>query len=465
MSDPAARRSRRRQKALGIGLGFLAGCYVIAVVFLATLPTPVHLDFFGMWGWSRFLAQELPARMYDYAALQAYLWSLHPGYPPMPFAYPPTYMLLIRPLASMSYPVAQTMWSGLTLMAYVAAFRGGSRPLTFVLALLAPATAVNLLYGQNGFLTAALLVGGMRAAPSRPILGGILLGLLSYKAQFGLLVAVALVAAEAWLAVLVAAVTVLALVAASLLAFGADPWITWFHTLPQFGAILYEERARLYHMMPTALSNAMALGAGDRVAYAVQGAVVLAAAVGVWFAFRRDRGRLAVAALAVGSVLASPYAFLYDLTLVGAAIALLSTDPRVKLSVPEIAALVAALLLPAGMLFNVVPPIATVVNGAVFGIILFHIRRNGAEQRVSTDQPASARSSASTATATCSAANGSGGRILSTFAWGPSVPISTPCSRIRFLMRLASSGAGARLLPTISTPIISPQPRTSPIWS
>ena len=72
-------------------------------------------------------------------------------------------------------------------------------------ALLAPASLINLLYGQNGFLTAALLVGGIRLAPSRPLSGGVLLGLLAYKPQFGLVVVVALVAARLWRAIFAAA--------------------------------------------------------------------------------------------------------------------------------------------------------------------------------------------------------------------------------------------------------------------
>jgi hypothetical protein len=38
-----------------------------------------------------------------------------------------------------------------------------------LLALLAPAAAVNLLHGQNGFLTAALMIGGIGLARWRPV--------------------------------------------------------------------------------------------------------------------------------------------------------------------------------------------------------------------------------------------------------------------------------------------------------
>jgi hypothetical protein len=339
------------------------------------------MDFFGIWSWARFEIEQPPARIYDYAAARAFLVSLDPEFPmPLPFPYPPPYLLLIRPLGWLSYPVAQAIWSGITLLAYVTALRDQrAKLLTALLALLAPATIVNLLYGQNGFLTAALLVGGIRIAPSRPVLGGILLGLLSYKPQFGILVAIALVAASLWRVMLAAAVTVAVIAAASLLAFGAEPWTAWFHSMPDFAAIVYQHRARLLHLMPTALSDALALGASEPLAIVIQATVAIAVAAGVWFAFRRATGKSPAAAVAAASVLASPYAFIYDLTLSAAAVTLVTTEYCMVFSTAEMLVLAAALLLPLGMLLqlmfslDVMLPVATVINGAVFGMILLRL--------------------------------------------------------------------------------------------
>jgi Glycosyltransferase family 87 len=364
------------RNVVAVGVGLLAVCYASVFMGYVLSPSPIHMDFFGIWSWARFEIEQPPARIYDHAAQQAYLLSLDPKFPvPMPFPYPPPYLLVIRPLGWLSYPLAQAIWSGATLVAYLAAV--SDRPLrwsTVLLALLAPATAVNLFYGQNGFLTAALLVGGIRLAPSRPMLGGIALGLLSYKPQLGFLVAIALAAAAYWRAAFVAALTAVAFAAASLLAFGAAPWTAWFHSLPAFGAIVYEQRARLLHLMPTALSDALALGASAGVAMVIQVAVAILAVAGVWFAFRRVPGKLSVAALAVASILASPYAFIYDLTLVAAAVAFVATESSPKLTAVEWLVLALATLLPAGMLLNAVPPVATLVHLALIGVILMRLR-------------------------------------------------------------------------------------------
>jgi hypothetical protein len=259
------------------------------------------------------------------------------------------------------------------MAAYVAAFRAWESRQVTALALLVPAIAVNLLYGQNGTLTVALLIAGMRLVPVRPVLGGILLGLLSYKPQFGVLVALALVASGSWRTAVAAGVTALLLVLASLAAFGIEPWLAWYRGIPEFEAILLGQRARLEHLMPTALSNALALGASDRVAGLIQSGVTILAAAAVWYAFRRNRGRPAIAVLAVSALLGSPYAFIYDLTLTGAAIALIAAAGG-GFSAIEIAVVVAALALPPAMLLNLVPPVAASVNLALLIVLLRRVR-------------------------------------------------------------------------------------------
>jgi alpha-1,2-mannosyltransferase len=376
-SSGAFARAVTRRNVVAVCLGLLVVCYAAVLTSYLWPPGPHHMDFFGIWSWARFEIERPPALIYDHAAQQAFLLALDPKFPvPMPFPYPPPYLLVIRPLGWMSYPLAQALWSGTTLAAYLAAlWDRPPRSSTLLLALLAPAAAVNLFYGQNGFLTAALLMGGIRLAPSRPVLGGILLGLLlSYKPQFGLLAVIALAASELWCAALAGALTVAAAAIASLLAFGAEPWSAWIGSLPEFGTIVYEQRARLVALMPTAFSNALALGASERSALLIQTAVAFVAAAAVWFAFRSTRGKPAAAALAVASVLASPYAFIYDLTLVAAAAALIAGEAAATLGPTEVLVLAAALLLPAGMFLNVVPPVATLVHLAVLAVILLHLR-------------------------------------------------------------------------------------------
>ena len=72
---------------------------------------------------------------------------------------------------------------------------------------------VCLGHGQTGFLTGALLAGGVLALPRHEILAGVFFGLLAYKPQFGLLIPFVLLAGGYWRAIAAATATVLASVA------------------------------------------------------------------------------------------------------------------------------------------------------------------------------------------------------------------------------------------------------------
>jgi hypothetical protein len=238
------------------------------------------------------------------------------------------------------------------------------------------------------------MVGGIRLAPSRPFVGGILLGLLAYKPQFGLLVGIALVAAGLWRTALAAAVTVAAAVLTSLFAFGLDPWTAWVGAMPDFVAFLNSHRAHLLPLMPTILANVLALGGSDRLAAGIQFAATAAAATAVWFAFKgtaqarhpltvspapgdwaAGEGRAAV--LATASILASPYAFVYDLTLVAAAVAFVVAEFWTTLSGMEMLVLGAAVLVPVNSLFpdTIPPPLSAAVHTLLLALVLLRCRR------------------------------------------------------------------------------------------
>ena len=104
--------------------------------------------------------------------------------------------------------------------------------------IVAPASTASIAAGQSGFLAAALITAGVRLAGSRPVLGGILLGILSYTPQLGFLVPIALAAAGFWPAFLAASVTAIGLAVVATFAFGWAIWPAWISTLPVYAEIL-----------------------------------------------------------------------------------------------------------------------------------------------------------------------------------------------------------------------------------
>ena len=80
------------------------------------------------------------------------------------------------------------------------------------------------------------------ALDRRPILAGVLLGLLSYKPQFGVMIPLVLIASTRWRAFTSAAATVLVLVIVTTLAFGADIWQAFADSMPFTREVVLELR-------------------------------------------------------------------------------------------------------------------------------------------------------------------------------------------------------------------------------
>jgi hypothetical protein len=146
------------------------------------------------------------------------------------FFYPPYVLLLCAGFALLPYLVALSLWLVTSCAAYAAALRAlvpkhlRDREAVWVLFLGYPAVLVNAGFGQNGFLSTALLGGAAVWLDRRPALAGLCLGCLSYKPQLGVVVPLALAVAGRWRCFAAAAATVLVLAAAATLAFGVDIW-------------------------------------------------------------------------------------------------------------------------------------------------------------------------------------------------------------------------------------------------
>lgn len=202
-----------------------------------------------------------------------------------------------------------------TAVPFLAAIRTIIRgPAALPFALSAPPVYFNVMYGQNGFLTAGLI------------------GLASVKPHLGILIPLALIAGGYWRTFAAATLTVIATIVASLVAFGDDPWFgfigaTLFH-LDGFGAGAYN-----FAPMTTVLATARMAGSSMESAWAVQYAASAAMAAITGWAWWRGRRHpathgLQCAVLCLATPLALPMLYLYDLVLVVPAVAWLWVDLR-----------------------------------------------------------------------------------------------------------------------------------------
>ncbi len=184
---------------------------------------PVGYDFIAFWSAARLAVEGHPADVYNWTAIAAAHRIAVPALGGKVFLwhYPPTYLLMVWPLGLMAYVVALVAF----LVATVALWAGLVRSLfadrrAWVVAAAMPAGIINLVHGQNGFLTAALAGFALLALDPLPIVAGVLIGLLAIKPHLAVLFPVALVAAGRWRAFVSAAATTIVFVGASIAAFG-----------------------------------------------------------------------------------------------------------------------------------------------------------------------------------------------------------------------------------------------------
>jgi hypothetical protein len=161
----------------------------------------------------------------------------------------------------------------------------------------------------------------------KPVLAGILFGLLSYKPQFGVMIPLVLIATGRWRACASATATVLVLALVSTLAFGPDVWRHFINAMPFTREVVLEQGGTGWHKIQSVFSWARMWGAGVPLAYAAQAAVTLALGVALAWLWRSDASyRLKAAALPIASILATPYSLDYDLMALAPAIAFLALE-------------------------------------------------------------------------------------------------------------------------------------------
>ncbi|MBV9260197.1 MAG: DUF2029 domain-containing protein [Pseudolabrys sp.] len=284
-------------------------------------------DFVNVWAAGKLTLQGLSASAYDWPAHKAMeevaIGHAFDGY--FGWHYPPMFLFAAATLALCSYPLAFAGWLIVTFPAYIAAVRTiiGDRT-GYVFALAFPAILSNFIVGQNGFLTAGLLGGTLYFIELRPLLAGILLGLLTYKPHFGLLFPFVLAASGHWRVFIAAGVTAAIIAAASWLAFGTETWIAFFGSISHTSQAFLSDGWANFGKLQTAFGLTRVFGGSETMAWALQATVALAVAAAVISIWRSKADRdLKAAALGVGTLLATPYLYTYDLVTLAVPLAFL----------------------------------------------------------------------------------------------------------------------------------------------
>jgi arabinofuranan 3-O-arabinosyltransferase len=311
-------------------VGYIAGTWVVDRAGM-----PVYTDFATIWVAGVEALHRQVAMLYDmvdYVRIQAallgpvkieyYNWS-----------YPPTFSLFAAPFGLLPYFSAFFVWNAVTLLGLVVVvWLIVKRASAIALVLASPFTFWNFFAGQNGALSASLIGASLLLLERRPVLAGMFIGCLTYKPQFGLMFPIALVAARQWRAFASAAMAAFLLVCASALAFGPQAWVAFPQGFrSQFTAVLDAGGQRNpgadWGRIQTVYGLLRDVTGSPALAWAGQGVTLVAVVVIVWCVWRSGmRHAPKAAALAAAAVLATPYAFGYDLVVLSIAVAFLAQD-------------------------------------------------------------------------------------------------------------------------------------------
>lgn len=319
----------------------LMACFALAVLHVAFFPAAwlghwwiiddkglgIPTDFVNVWSAGKLAIDGHAANAYDWAIQkQLQLQILGQGYPGnFAWHYPPPFLFVAAILASFPYAIAYAVWPLISFVPFALVMRGlAGRPFGWLLAAAFPVVLVNTLIGQNGFLTAALVGGTLYFMPVRPILAGICLGLLSYKPQYGLLFPLVLIVASQWTVFVTAGVVAVLMAVTSWFVFGTEAWQAWWQWLPMASQAFLSEGRAPWGKMQSIFATIRYFGGTEHFAWICQWtmtALVATALVALWRS--RVRYSIKAAGLATGTLLATPYLFLYDVMVLAIPVALL----------------------------------------------------------------------------------------------------------------------------------------------
>jgi arabinofuranan 3-O-arabinosyltransferase len=324
-----------------IPASLLNACFVLFVINASYFPAAyfshwwiydsnglgIPTDFVNVWAAGRLALDGHPAQAYDWDIQRqielALLRQDFPGY--FAWHYPPPFLFVASFLAQFPYSVAFIGWVSASFVPYLAMMRAiVGRTFGWLLAAAFPMVFNNALVGQNGFLTASLIGGALYLMPARPILAGVCLGLSTYKPQYGLLFPVVLIAASQWTVFFTAGIVAVVMAFASWLAFGTESWQAFFHWMPMFSQAFLTEGKATWWKLQSIFSLVRYLGGTEQLAWIFQWILTASVAVTLAVMWRsRISYSLKAAALATGTLLTTPYLFIYDMMVLAIPVAFL----------------------------------------------------------------------------------------------------------------------------------------------
>lgn len=312
---------------------------ILLVIALVLIPTAAELwgvqfraashkllDFDGFYIAGQLVWSGAIEKAYHFVTMFQLEKSLSSSDTFQPWTYPPQFDLLVAPLALMPLGLAYSVFMIGTLAAYLATLRRiAAENFVPVLILLAPVIVITIRCGQNGFLTGTLIgltCIGLRTGRS---IAGLPLGLMIIKPHLAVAFAVYTLVNRLWGTALVAAATVAVTSALATVLLGPAVWTAFLDGVTE-ARVFLEHGFYPFFRMISLYAVVRTFGFSTLVATTAQVLVAIFALGMVVLASRLLSRRQSLGVAAIATLLISPYAYDYDLLILGIGLGLLLPD-------------------------------------------------------------------------------------------------------------------------------------------
>lgn len=321
--------TKRRVSSIALIL-FVVSC--IPIVFVLATSNGLYdfngkllgTDYSAFWSAGRLALDGQAGDAYDVALQGDHLKSQfdNPDVPVTAWLHPPTFYLIVTPLATLPYLLSLACWVGAGLLAYILMIRHlDPRGIALLLAIAFPPVLTNIPHGQTGMLFAAVLGAALICLERRPYLAGILIGLMTIKPHLGILIPFILLAGQHYRTIASAALTSLALIAVTIIWFGPHIWTDFYGSFEVSRGMILESGGAGWFKLQSVFAAMRIWGAPIEFAYLSHGSVAIGVALMVIAVWTKPIDlTLKFAALIAGSSLVSPYVYDYDLAMMAPAI-------------------------------------------------------------------------------------------------------------------------------------------------
>ncbi|MEN9409225.1 MAG: hypothetical protein RL216_1199 [Pseudomonadota bacterium] len=267
----------------------------------------------------------------------------------MPYTYPPQFNFLTALIGAVPVWMSFALFAGASFALYLLAlWRIAPAQAAFAFVMVLPAVMINLRTGQNGLLIAGLLGLAAAGVMERRAVGGMFLGLAAMKPHMAAGVGLAALLTGQWRLAALSLGVFAATLGAALAVFGPE-LMPLFRGATQEAMGFLREGAYPLHRMVSVFAFARSFGASADVALMAQAvAAVVAMGMLAVMALRRVDMPLLIAAALVAPLFVSPYAYDYDMTLAGVALAIVAPRLVVRARKRELLVLLAGVWIATG---------------------------------------------------------------------------------------------------------------------